>query len=85
MHPASFDEENLVLDKPPNMSAEQCDALSAWRGQLDNGFNGFVTCWKPTKDELIEIQNTGRVWVIVMSDGYPPMHITGFKPFLEAS
>ncbi len=30
-----FDEENAVLDPPPGMSPEDCEALSVWLGRLE--------------------------------------------------
>lgn len=51
MLPASFDESNVVIDKPESMTRDECDALSAWRGTVD-GHPVLISCWKPTKEEL---------------------------------
>lgn len=37
MIPTSFDESNAVLAKPSDMSPDDCDALSVWRGQSLGG------------------------------------------------
>jgi hypothetical protein len=81
MVPTSFDEENLVLDGPPDMSADECAMLSVWRGFLGDGNPVVISCWKPTKEELDEITRTGRVWLLVWGTTMPPVHLTGEKPF----
>lgn len=82
MQPANFDESNHVLDKPASMSREQCDALSVWVGPDSNGLPVVISCWKPTKEELAEIQKTGRVWLIVWGITMPPACVLGEKPFV---
>lgn len=81
MFPANFDESNGVLDKPPTMTADQCDPLSVWRGPSTNGFPVVITCWKPTAEELAEINRTGRVWAMITGHSMPPMCLLGTSPF----
>lgn len=79
----AFDEENAVFEKPPDMMADECDALSVWRGAIGShdGPQVVISCWKPTKEELEEINRTGRVWVIVLGQSMPPICPTGTNPF----
>lgn len=81
MFPASFDESNLVLDKPDDMTHDQCDPLSVFRGNTNDGLPVVISCWKCTAEELKEIQRTGRVWVMVYGITMPPIAPTGIKPF----
>jgi len=85
MIPASFDESNDSLSKPNDMSHEQCEALSVWRGNMEVGQGDqlptVVSCWKLTKEELEEVNRTGRVWLFVVGYTMPPVIMSGHKPF----
>lgn len=81
MNATAFNEENAVLDRPTDMSADECDALSVWRGPMENGQHVVISCWKPTKEEWEEMQRTGRIWIIVLGQSMPPIAPTGHNPF----
>jgi hypothetical protein len=81
MIPTSFDESNHVLDKPKDMAREQCDALSVFVGQTQDGLPVVISCWKLTKEELEQINKTGRVWLWVYGAGMPPVSLTVENPF----
>ena len=81
MIPTSFDESNHVLDKPPGMTYEQCQALSVWQGESSDGVPLVVSAWKPTREELESIKRTGRVWLIVLGQTMPPVSLEGTSPF----
>lgn len=86
MQAASFPESNHVLDKPPDMSREECDALSVWIGpanvkESDKSFPVVISCWKLTKEELEEINRTGRVWLYVWGQTMPPVSLAVACPF----
>lgn len=83
MLPTSFNEENGVLDAPKGMSPDECEPLSVWRGPMDDGTPVVISCWKPTKEELEEIQRTGRVWIMVMGNTMPPILPVGLNPFVS--
>lgn len=84
MIPASFDESNLVLDKPADMTHEQCTSLSVLRGTLEDGQSVVLSCWKCTPEELAEINRTGRVWLLVYGTTMPPVIVAGKKPIKDA-
>lgn len=75
----SFDESNAVLDKPANMTYEQCEALSICRATLPDGTPVVVSCCKVTDEELAEIVETRRVWVMHIGVTIPPILVTGHK------
>lgn len=81
MIPSSFDESNEVLDKPPGMTYDECVALSVWRGESADGVPLVVSQWRPTREELAEINRTGRVWLTVLGVTMPPVAISGDSPF----
>lgn len=81
MIPASFDESNTVFSKPENMTDDECDPLSVLKGHDTNGNLVVISCWKCTKEELEEINRTGRVWLTVYGGGMPPVSLSGIKYF----
>jgi hypothetical protein len=80
MFPSSFDESNAVLSAPDGLE-EQIECLSVFRGMNDGGMPVVVSCWKPTKEELLEIAKTGRIWLICAGETQPPAILQGHSPF----
>jgi len=83
MIPASFDESNCVLDKPPDMDRGKCEALSVWRGMSNDQIPMVVSCWKLTRDEVEELVKTGRIWLTVIGTTMPPVYLGVPSPFEE--
>lgn len=86
MEACSFDESNYTLHPPEGMTAEECNALSVWVGEMtpNNGMGpipGVISCWKLRKEELEEINRTGRVWLVIYGRGMPPVALQTKKPF----
>ncbi len=79
--PASFHESNDCLGPPAGMSEEQVMSLSIARCVDDDGTPIIVSCWKFTREELDEINATGRIWLGVMGDTIAPSWISGINPF----
>ena len=76
--PASFDESNAVLEAPANVD---CQALSVYRTEIQDGIPVIFSCWKLTAAELGEINRTGRVWLGILGVTMPPALVLGTKPF----
>lgn len=74
MVPTSFSESNLVLSRPPDMTAEQCEPLSVFADGKQ-----VISCWKLTADELKEFQRTGRIWLVVFGETMPAVALTVSK------
>jgi hypothetical protein len=82
MIPANFDEANGQLGPPEGMSEDECHTLRVWRGPREgDGAPMVISCWKPTQEELKEIQRTGRVWLWIMGNTMPPAFISGSHPW----
>lgn len=81
MYPTSFDESNIVFDKPEGMSYEECEALSAFVGHTIDGQDVVISCWKPTPEELYEINKTGRIWCYHFGTQLQPHCLQGHNPF----
>lgn len=62
MFPTDFDQSNKVFDKPQSMTRDECEAVNCFVGKDVAGQDVILTCWKPTREELEEINRTGRVW-----------------------
>ena len=77
----SFPQSNHVFDKPENMSYDECDPLCVWVGPTQDNYPVVISCWKLTKEELEEINKTGRVWLTVFGRGMPPVALTVDTPF----
>lgn len=83
MEACSFDEANVVLSRPPDMTADDCDPLSVWRGNDTAGNPRVISCFKLTREELDLINKTGRVWLWVSGYTMPPVCLTIAHPFKE--
>jgi hypothetical protein len=79
---SSFDESNCILNPPEGMSPEECNVLSVCKGMIGD-MPVVISCWKCTKEELEEINRTGRVWLMIMGETMPPAHIQGIKPVIQ--
>lgn len=77
----SFDESTEALSRPADMTEEQCNPLSVWRGPHEDGTPLVISCWKLTQEELEEFNRTGRIWLIVCGHTMPPVALTAIKPF----
>ena len=53
MIPCSFEESNGYLSAPKNMP--ECEALSVYKGDDSDGIPFVISCFKLTKEEMIEI------------------------------
>lgn len=65
-----------------------CEVLTVLKTQIHlEGQNipVVISCWKLTKEELEEINKTGRVWLTVVGDTMSPVQLTVEKPFQEKS
>lgn len=77
--PASFEESNAVLGPPQGMDEDEVSSLCILRAEQD-GAPVVISCWKLTKEELEEINRTGRVWLGIYGVTMPPAWVAGIKP-----
>lgn len=78
MIPTSFDESNGYLDRPPDMTDDECGPLSVFR---DSQY--VISCWKLTVEELETLTRTGRVWLWIVGQSMPPVSLTVDSPFTK--
>lgn len=80
MVPSNFPQSNDCLSPPEGVDLDDCSVLSVWRGTVDRQ-PVVISCWKPTKEELDEINKTGRIWLWIWGTTMPPAALTGSDPF----
>ena len=78
--PADFPESNNVLGAPGDMGIEECEPLSVAHAFQDN-HPLVISCWKLTREELDEVNRTGRVWLGIFGQTMPPAWVSGQRPF----
>lgn len=78
---ASFDESNVALSKPADMTHEECEPLSVWIGPTPEGKPVVISCWKFTKEELEIVNKTGRLWLWVHGEVMVPVSLEVQHPF----
>lgn len=82
MIPIDFPQTNTVLKSPPDLEGS-CQEIRAYQGEVVGGiWDGsqvVVTAWKPSPEELEELNNGGSVFLHVMG-GLPPHYVcTSFE------
>lgn len=83
MEASSFDEANLVLQPPADMTVDECTPLNVWHGSYPGGQPVVISCWKLTQEELEEFKRTGRIWLHVFGATMPPVYLGANHPFKE--
>ena len=79
MKPKNFKEATKVLQKPGDMTNEECSSLSVW-----NDGKQCISCWKPSIKERLSILLFGNVWLSVRSGNtQPPVWIDGSKTVIN--
>jgi hypothetical protein len=72
MHPIEFP-GSTPIGKPADMTDEQCFSLWATAGIDADGFPYYMTCWKPSYEDMQAIAEGRPIYVKVLSKGLPPM------------
>jgi len=48
---------------------------------VDTENDQIVSCWELSGDELAEVLQTKRIWLVVQGQTQPPVNIEGLTPF----
>jgi hypothetical protein len=81
MLPVDFEQRNAVLGKPEFMTDEQCMSLPVHRHLDQNGYPQVISCWQFSKEDLEEIQRTGRIWMQQLGTTVAPFALFTEDPF----
>ena len=78
MRPVRFPQVNTELTPPKGMSEDECTTLPVF---CDG--EHVISCWEFNGDELMEILQTGRVWLWIWGKTQPPAVVATDDPFKE--
>lgn len=71
-----------MLGKPNSMTDEECTELPVARVLDQAGHYVQISCWQPSKEDLEDLANGGKVWLMVYGSVHPPVLLTTESPFL---
>ena len=75
MKPITFPQSNTTLNKPLNMTDDECSPLAVYRDGKQ-----CISCWKMSWKERISALLFGRTWVWVLSGNtQPPIALEATK------
>jgi hypothetical protein len=81
MKPSNFPQANVLLQKPPSMTEEECSSLPAHRFL---NMDAFVSCWRPTWRERFAILFGLPLWVWVFGGRHhPPIAVEVQNPWVD--
>lgn len=79
MKSIEFPEANTKLGPPADMTREDCSDLHIYRDGVY-----CISCWKPTEEEIEEIQSGKPIWLYVHSGGtQTPVALQTKNPFAD--
>lgn len=73
MIPIDFEGSNIQMDKPSDMTDEQCMSLNAMKGVTEEGIPFFIECWQPNKEDVDAIKEGRPIYIQILSRGLPPI------------
>jgi hypothetical protein len=80
MTPTKFKQQNAELQKPSEMTDEECSPLPVWRdAPLRTSL--YISCWRMSWRERLRALFTGRVWLWCHSFAHPPIALDVNHPF----
>jgi len=83
MNPTSFKETNQVLGAGDNPNTEQLPIAYCLNDQIP-GRVFVVSKWKLSPEEIQRINETGELWISIMSTTIAPILPMVHNPFTEA-
>ena len=88
MRPIDFEEKNLILHKPSNMTDEECNSLPVCKtaippinSDLTRGATCYISKWKGGWLDRVRYLFTGTVWVSILQNSHPPISLRTDSPF----
>lgn len=81
MIPQRFAKSNIVMTAPPGM--DNCYDVHACVVQYPDGTRAILTCWKPTPQELAQINLGNPIWLSQVGNRMMPSALSVEDPFEE--
>ncbi len=75
MIPIDFEGSNIIMEKPKEMTDEQCMPLHAMKSVTTDGFPFFIECWQPNKEDIEAIINGRPIYIQILSNSLPPISV----------
>ena len=85
MMPTELDQMNLAFSKLQDMTDEECAPLHVFKGKDTLGMPVIISCWTLSKEDLEEIQRSGKIYLTICGTGMPPVSLQVESPFLTPS
>jgi hypothetical protein len=77
MQPTDFPESDAELQKPDDMSDDECGRLPVAVGTRHEGkYPCIVSAFKPTDEEIDTLVNGGTIYLHVLGTGMPPVRLS---------
>ena len=84
MKPINFPESNATLQKPNNMTDEQCGAIDACFAVTPDELPLTIVCWEPTLDEWVRMRQRGHIFISFIGHQVVPHMVWADSPFEES-
>ena len=82
MKPIEFPEANTVLNKPDEMTDEECMPLPVCVCRDADDLPLIISCWEPTPEEWNALRKQGCIYIAIVSEEYhPPLIVFPGNPF----
>lgn len=75
MLPVDFVGSNIVMNRPSDMTDEQCGSVYARRDVDENNFPYIVTAWMPSKEDLEAVSAGRPIYIAQYGQGMQPMSV----------
>lgn len=82
MIPTSFADSNDFLNAPPGREND-IGPLCISHCVAPNGETVIVSCWKMTKEEIVEFARTGRIYLQVLHPTMPAVKLSPICPIVQ--
>lgn len=69
--PIKFPQANFTYTTPPEMTKEECGDLPCFRSE-----NRTISCWEFSWRDRLRFLWTGKMWLLLISSGHPPVCLT---------
>jgi len=74
MKPIIFPGANLVLNKPADMTDEQCSPLHVQK-VTSQGFPYYISAWQPSEEDIAAINQGRPVFLQITGAAHPPVSL----------
>jgi hypothetical protein len=80
MIPTKFPESNIAFQPPPDLGESQCGVIHGFAGEIAggscDGLPLMVVAWRPTAEELEQINAGACIYLSLITEGLPPHFLT---------